>query len=798
MVNLEHDITPKVLKLYLELCQYPILGRRIRQSMREEIFSRGIISPKAFEEEVREKAVQSQVREGITDPMGQEPSDIWKERVEHTRELLTVFYFAHNLPHVLFQEIVEELIAQRVPDQRVILSFNPELAPWSLLFEQGELYENYPPEMRAPVEHHLQEIIAVIVKGMISDHLSFIRVAREYFTIADLKKIRANRIGRGKVGGKAAGMLLAYKILQREGQARGIDIDEFITIPDSYFLSADAYYDFKSSNDLFYLMNQKYKSPDQIKADYPRICEAYLSGSLPSYVEEELAVMLEQLGNAPLIVRSSSLLEDSFNTSFAGKYESLFLPNQGTLEENLAVLGRAIILVYASVINPDALIYRQQMGLIDYDERMGVLIQRVEGRQYGQYFFPTIAGVGFSHNPYRWSKRIRSEEGLLRLVTGLGTRAVDRVGKDYPRMVALSHPELRPERNTSMQRHYSQHLMDVIDLENNMLKTLPIGEVFKADYPGLGGIVSIDQGGYLQPLAGRPLSLEPHQMVVTFDRLLSQGPFADLMRAVLDILEEAYQRPVDVEFAGDIPTTHPEPKIHLALLQCRPLSHRRPAKLYDLPRNIPEEDILFTADQQVPQGYVDGIRYIVYVDPRTYAQIPDAQQRIEVAQVVGRLNQILDEDRFILMGPGRWGSSNPQLGVRVTYTDIYNTRMLIEVAHADRGSVPEVSYGTHFFQDLVESDIYPLPLYPDDPDIVFKDAFFHDAPNALSELLPDDGAYASYVKVIDLRATDGNRTLTVVMNSEEERAIGYLVAGEAAEPESSPEPEKTADHERRA
>src|SRR5574341_201075 len=287
-MTLDNHSWPKVLQLYLEISQYPILAKRIRQRMREELFSRGVLSPHVFEEEVRDKAILSQEREGMLNPLVEEPTEIWQQRVEKIRDYLTDFYFAYNLPHDLFQDIVAELLASRQPGQKFILSFNPELAPWDLLFSQGEAYENYPPEQRSAVEHHLREIIVVLIKAMISDQLSFVLVARKYLTISDLKTIRAHRIGRGKIGGKAAGMLLAWKVLQREGAQRGLDIEKHVTIPDSYFLASDIFYEFHNSNDLFHCMNQKYKKHEQMIADYPAIYEAYMGGTLPDYVRQQL------------------------------------------------------------------------------------------------------------------------------------------------------------------------------------------------------------------------------------------------------------------------------------------------------------------------------------------------------------------------------------------------------------------------------------------------------------------------------------------------------------------------------
>ncbi len=766
---------PKVLQLYLEISQYPILAKRIRQRMREEIFARGVVSPQVFEDEVRKLATHSQRHEGLIDPLVQEPEDIWQERMDRIRDSHTDFYFAYNLPHDLFRQIVQELVQQRSPDHQVILSFNPEMAPWDLLMAQGVAYENYPPERRGEVEHHLREIRVVLIKAMMSDQLSLVRVARKYFTISDLQTIRSRRIGRGKIGGKAAGMLLAYKILQHEGRACGLDVERCLTIPESWYLASDVYYDFHTSNDLFRFMNQKYKQTSQMFADYPKAYKAYLDSHLPEYVQHQLAELLEEIGKSPLIVRSSSLLEDNFDTSFAGKYDSFFLPNQGTPEENLNDLLNAIVRVYASVIRPEALIYREQMGLTDYDERMAVLIQKVEGQQHGRYFFPDFAGVGFSYNPYRWNERIRPEDGLLRMVAGLGTRAVDRVGRDYPRMVALSHPTLRPERGPHMLRQYSQHRLDVIDLDENVVKTLPATEILNISYPALGSVASLDRGDFIQPMNSRPLSLDSEELIITFDRLLADKQFIQLVTDVLGILQEAYGRPVDIEFAGQVITAYPKQDVHFSLVQCRPLSQRQDSRVIDLPKNIPTEDKLFTANRQIPHGAVEGIQYVVYVDPHAYDRIPDPELRIELGQVVSRINQAFEKKSYILMGPGRWGTSNIQLGVKVTYADIYNTAMLVEVAYfGEGGTRPEISYGTHFFQDLVEANIYPLPLYPDDPTIIYNEDFFAEAANQLSTLLPEDARFEPYIKVIDIPAATGGRTLTIIMNSEEERAIAYF------------------------
>ncbi|MBN1583311.1 MAG: PEP/pyruvate-binding domain-containing protein [Anaerolineae bacterium] len=764
---------PKVLELVLELKQYPILSNQIRERMRQEIFQRGVITREDFEREARQKAIDSQRREGLVDPLDEEAPDIWQRRMAIIRDDLTDFYFAHNFPHDLFEQIVHEFVAKRTPDKEFVLTVNPELAPWAILFALGEQYESYPPEEKARIQHHLKESIVVLSKGMLSDHLDFVGLAREFLTIADLREIRSRRIGRGKIGGKAAGMLMAWKIWQKVKDQEAPEFANRIALPDSCFVAADVFYEFQALNNLTPYMNQKYKDRDEIEADYPTLHQAYMCGKFPPYVVQQLEQELAGMGKTPLVVRSSSLLEDNFGFSFAGKYDSFFLPNQGTPKENLQALLRAISAVYASALSPDALIYRRRMGLLDYDERMAVLIQKVIGEPYRDYFFPALAGVAFSRNPFRWNQRIRREDGMIRLVLGLGTRAVDRVASDYPRMIALSHPTLRPEVGAQTIK-YSQHLVDVLNLRTNECETLAASQLIDGHFPGLKLIASIDEGGYVQPMLSLLNTPSPESLVLTFDTLITKTDFCEVMKSLLQTIEKHYKRPVDIEFAVRRLSDRSADRCEITLLQCRPLSFRQEGQPIAIPAHIPPDDTIFSANRLVPQGIVSGVRYIIWIDPRTYDQIPDTDTRLELARTVGQLNYALEDERFILMGPGRWGSSNLSLGVKVSYADISNARMLIEVALAHGEQTPEVSYGTHFFQDLVESQIYPLPLYPDDDKTTFNWKFIQNSPNVLGEIIPQYAHYAPYIKVIDVSAVTGGYTIEIIMNGEQEKALAFI------------------------
>jgi hypothetical protein len=480
------------------------------------------------------------------------------------------------------------------------------------------------------------------------------------------------------------------------------------------------------------------------------------------------------VGKQPLIVRSSSLLEDNFGTAFAGKYESVFLPNQGNLQQNLGALVRGMARIYASTLNPNALLYRRSRGLQDYDERMAVLIQVVQGEQFGRYYLPHGAGVAFSRNLYRWAPQIRREDGFVRLVWGLGTRAVDRVGNDFPRLIALSHPLLRPSTEAKAIRRYSQQYVDLIDLEDNDLKTLPIQDVLKSRYLPLRYLAQIDEDGYFSPMRSNLIQGDTSRLVLTFDELLRRTPFAERMREVLHVLEHNYRSPVDMEFTLHLDIQNGEPKLRITILQCRPQSHLLPTETAQVPVDLPKEDIIFSTHFVVPQGYLDRIDYVLFVEPEKYFALTTMEQRRAAARAVGRINAALENEAFICIGPGRWGSSNSDLGVPIDYGDIYNASALVELSGKGMGADPEPSLGTHFFQDLLEAQIYPLAITLDDPKSIFKHDFFYETENDLSNWIEIDEPLKSCLHLIKVSNYQANCHLKLVMNDDQSLAVAYL------------------------
>jgi hypothetical protein len=665
------------------------------------------------------------------------------------------------------------LLNQGPATQRIFLSFNPEIAPWKMLFAQAKQIEESSLEKQQAMRHHLQEIIVVLTKGMLSDQLSFVKIAKDNFSVKDLDAIYKRRIGRGKIGGKAGGMMLAKAILHRPHPDDPVDFSQMVDIPDSYFLGSDVLYEFLEANNLGDTVNLKYLPYEELVQRYPAIIKRFVSGRIPEPFYDQLKALLEEVGNSPIIVRSSSLLEDNFGISFAGKYDSFFCPNQGTLNQNLQYLCTAIKKVYASLPSPDAIAYRRQKDLLDYDERMGVLIQRVVGQRFGDYYFPVIAGVGFSYNPFQWNPRIDRDDGFLRIVSGMGTRAVDRLSSDYAQMVALSHPTLRPVKTSAEVVQYSQKYMDVINLKQNTMESLPIGEVLTSDFPFLKHIASLHREGELHPILIRGPGTLQGDVVVTAQGLMKNQRFVQVMKAMLKKLTSHYRKPVDIEFAIELlPGSELDFRIHL--LQCRQQSRRAEQAEIQIPENIPQKDILLVSQRMVSAGRIPQIRFVVYVDPEQYKSF-DNTTRYRISRAIGKLNAMLSEETFILVGPGRWGSSNLELGVPVSYGDIYNAKALVEIALPYGDAAPEASYGTHFFQDLVESNIYPLPIYPDEKDAFFHYQFFRSTPNILGRLLPSCSDLAAFFKVIDIKEATGGMLLEIIMNAHKETALGFLV-----------------------
>ncbi len=616
-------------------------------------------------------------------------------------------------------------------------------------------------------------VLVSLIQRFLSDQPEFIHTAVEHVEIDDFYEILDHIVfspeSLGKLGGKSTGLYLAKHILKRSAES----LSHFgeIKVPKTWYITSDGLLSFLSHNNLNEVVEQKYKDINQVRLEYPHIIQTFKNSRFPTDIIQGLSMVLDDFKDKPIIVRSSSLLEDRTGASFSGKYKSLFLANQGGKQERLEALKEAIAEVYASTYGPDPIGYRAERGLLDFAEEMGIMIQEVVGTRVGDYFLPSFAGVAFSRNEFRWSPRIKREDGLLRLVLGLGTRAVDRTSDDYPVLIAPGQVGLRVNVTADEVVRYAPKKVDVINLKTNSFETIEIKELLKKcgeEIPAVDKIVSVYDGQCLRKPLGRAVDFEKDDLVVTFDGLVSETSFVPQLQQVMRLLEEKLQSPVDIEFAAD--------GLSLYLLQCRPQSFMEGGDPALIPKDLPEERIVFLANRFISNGSLPDITHIVYVDPESYDGLSSQADRLAVGHAVGRLNKLLPRRRFILMGPGRWGSRGDiRLGVKVSYSDISNTAVLVEIARKKGNILPDLSFGTHFFQDLVEAEIRYLPLYPDEHGTLFQEAFFRDSPNILSRVLPEHAEIADTVRVIDVAEAAGGKVLRILMNADLDEAVGFLV-----------------------
>ena len=611
-----------------------------------------------------------------------------------------------------------------------------------------------------------------LIRRFFSESLAFINVAKNFIEIKDfydlLGKVIFPPTCHGKLGGKSAGLFLANKIIEKAPEATSVL--RAVKVPKSWYVTSDWIQSFIHHNDLEDVLNRKYMDIEQVRQEYPHLVTLFKRSSFPSEFAKGLALALDDLGDVPLIVRSSSLLEDRAGSAFSGKYKSLFLGNRGTREERLAALMDAVAEVYASIFGPDPTEYRAERGLLDVHEEMGIMIQEVVGQTIGKYFLPACSGVAFSNNDFRWSARIKREDGLIRLVPGLGTRAVDRVADDYPVLIAPGQPNLRANVTTDEVIKYSPKRIDLINLETNAFETVDVSEVLRSEgpnYPQIRDLVSLVSRDRVEPLIGLLPDFATQGVVFTFEGLIGKTTFIPCIRELLVLFQAKLGRPVDIEFAYDGKDFY--------LLQCRPQSFGADATPMPIPQNVPADKMVFSANRHVSNGMVPDITHVVYVDAEEYSHLPDEASMRDVGRAVSRLNKLLPKRQFVLIGPGRWGSRGDiKLGVPVTYSDINNTAILIEVARQRENDLPELSFGTHFFQDLVEASIRYLPLYPDDPATAFNEIFLRRSHNVLKDLLPEFAHLEDTLRVIDVPRETGGLILRVLMNADLDQAVAFL------------------------
>ncbi len=574
----------------------------------------------------------------------------------------------------------------------------------------------------------LPEMEEQIIDSTMTKDEKLKELVRRYFTPADYFRLRRRMIGSGAIGGKACGMLLARKIAETE-------IPEFRAYSephDSFYIGSDVFYTYLVSNGDWRLRIRQRTKEGYFNAA-GELREHILKGKFPVKIRDKFWSILEYFGQSPFIVRSSSFLEDGFGNAFAGKYESVFCANQGSPQERMEEFENAVRTVYASTMDYSALEYRLQRGLERKDEQMAVLVQRVSGTYYGKYYMPGAAGVGYSHSAYKWQPDMDSDAGMLRLVIGLGTKAVDRTEEDYPRLVNLDRPAVTRTADISEKHRFSQRRVDVIDCEQNSFCELPLMrllDVLPLWYQKLVLEHDTDAERLLRERGQRR-----EVLFISCQRLLENRTFTGLMQKLLKTLQRVYGTPVDIEYAINMDERG---NFVVNLLQCRPLYVGQDGGRISLDDVKPEKVLFDVVDSSMSGSGVRRIDVVVSVDPVKYYEYP-YRSKYEVAKAIGYVNRHYrgSGKKLMLMTPGRIGTSSPELGVPVKFGEISNFSVICEISDSRAGYNPELSYGSHMFQDLVESEIGYVAILNNGKTLRYDAEMLNGLPDLFEEICPD-------------------------------------------------------------
>lgn len=533
------------------------------------------------------------------------------------------------------------------------------------------------------------------------------------------------RIGQGSMGGKGRGLAFIDSIIKRHPECENFQGIQ-ITIPRTVVLCTDIFDEFMENNNLYGVALSD--------ASDSEILKHFLAGRLPESVRDDLQALFDVI-DSPLAIRSSSLLEDSHYQPFAGVYSTYMIPRLADRDKMLRLLTDAIKSVYASVFYTDSKAYMNATRNVIDQEKMAVIIQEVAGENHDGYYYPSFSGVGRSLNYYPIGAEV-PEEGVAEVAVGLGKYIVDgsralRFSPRHPGSV-LQTSTLDLALRDTQTRFYALPGNDPGELEFSVQDDFNIVRLDVADaaksgalkymvstYDGIDHIMrDTDQG------RGRK--------VVTFANVLKHGvfPLAESVQFMLERGQQAMGRPVEIEFAGNIApgaSGSKSDKGMLYWLQIRPIVDKK-EMLDDSIMDHPDSELLLRSDTALGHGLMDNVRHVVYVRPDAFDSMRNPQLAVEIE----RLNKEFVErgENYILIGPGRWGSSDPALGIPVKWPQIAAARLIVETALP--GYSIEPSQGTHFFQNLTSFGVGYFTVNPAKGDSLF-DVGYLDARPAVFE-----------------------------------------------------------------
>ena len=661
------------------------------------------------------------------------PSKVWERNSE------TMF-----LPHIYdkedgsFRPILDGVRASRF--YQLLRNYKRSgeeqfIDSWDRFFNSARhMYDNH---------MDMDDVCNTMCSIMMTRDMKMRSIVKRHFRPEDYFNVRNHMIGTGMVGGKACGMLLSRAIIRNMAP----EIDAILEPHDSFFVGSDVYYTYIVDNG-FWDLRVRQRTKDEYFTVAEEFSDRLRNGEFSKEMKDRFRGILEYYGQDPYIVRSSSILEDGFENAFAGKYESVFCANRGTSEQRLQEFEDAIRTVYASSMALSALDYRRRRGLDMRDEQMSLLIQRVSGSYYGHFYMPCAAGVGYSYSPYKFLAETDPSAGMLRLVMGLGTSAVDRTEGSYPRLVNLDDPEATPSTTIAEKHQFSQKKIEAVDAAGHCLVRMDYEELlpYVPDY--LKDILLEHDYEVENRLEERGIRRDIY--FVSCDGLVENSELMSQMKRIMSILAAEYEQPVDIEYTINFADNE---EYLINLLQCRPLQAFKDMGSASIPEDITDDTIILentASSMGLSRSF--PIDLIVYVDPKAYYEMPYAEKP-GIANFIRKINWTYrdKEKRMMLITPGRIGTSSPELGVPAVFADISEFDVICEVEEEEAGYNPELSYGSHFFQDLVEAEILYTAIFADERTKIWRPEMFRAFPDISSDFVGTGSANpaADVVKVYD-------------------------------------------------
>jgi len=549
-------------------------------------------------------------------------------------------------------------------------------------------------------QHHFAEISeAPAVKQLFFDLIVKYRKMKNRGVVAVFQKDRFDhysnfaRIGQGSLGGKGRGLAFIDSIIKKNPVCDNFD-GLTISIPRTVVLCTDIFDEFMAVNRLYPLALSDAADED--------ILEAFLAADLPERLSEDFAALFDVV-DRPFAVRSSSLLEDSHYQPFAGIYSTYMVPYTTDRDRRMKWLNDAIKGVYASVFYSASKTYMTATSNVIDQEKMAVIIQEVIGENHGDYYFPSFSGVGRSLNYYPLGDE-QPEDGVAEIAIGLGKYIVDggrglRFSPLHPAHALQTSTLELALRDTQTSLFAMEQKPGNTDFEVKVDEGASLVKKQIRDFANTGALKYMVStydacNGILKDYEDGK-----GRRVVTFANILRDNalPLADAIHFMLSQGQTAMQRPVEIEFAGNINAVKKENgnKGHLYWLQIRPIIDRKQL-ISDEILDRPDEELILRTDTALGNGMIEGVRTIVYVKPESFDSLINPSLALSVAKINAEMAE--RGEGYILIGPGRWGTSDPALGIPVRWADISAARVIVEAAVGNYRIEP--SQGTHFFQNL--------------------------------------------------------------------------------------------------